>query len=114
MKIVSNKRFKVLEDNEKEIWSLQRKNKDLEGELEVMKDRVRSVEDAYQEKTGLNIRVETTKVFAKFDKIEMITMMSGLHKLMKSSESTGDITYYTDLIKKLQGFIDHMEDPKDE
>lgn len=75
-----------------------------------LKARVKEVEDSYEKASGMKIRVETTKVFAKFDKKEMVLMMAGVQSLLKSANYHDDMEYYIGLIKKIQNYIDHMED----
>lgn len=101
---------KKLDAVEAELCTARMLNDSLESELKVLKDRVRSVEDAYTQKTGLQIRNDITKVFTKFTKIEMIAMMSGMYALMKNSSNVADIAVYSELVQRIQGFIDKMED----
>jgi tetrahydromethanopterin S-methyltransferase subunit G len=108
--IISADRLKSLEDDQKKLGVLSMHAQEIEKELEELKKRVRDVESAYTEKTGLQIRNDITRVFVKFSKVEMITMMAGVYGLMKNCVNTGDVTMYSELVQKLQGFINKMED----
>jgi len=101
---------KDLDKAQTELCELRMCNENAEAELKTLRDRVRSVENAYTEKTGLAIRNDIVKIFVKFTKVELITMLAGLYALMKNSSSASDIQAYAAMTDKLQGFIDKMED----
>lgn len=83
---------------------------DLEARFKLLNDRVKEIENTYERDSGIKIRTEVTKVFSKFDKPEMIVMMAGVSSLLKNPGSHNDAEYYVNLIKKIQGYIDHMEE----
>ena len=75
-----------------------------------LKARVKEVEDTYEKASGIKIRIETTKVFAKFDKKEMVAMMAGVQSLLRAAHHQDDLEYYLGLIKKIQEYLNNMED----
>jgi hypothetical protein len=106
-KLIGNK--KAIKDQE-ELISLRHKNEELYSQYKKLESRIKEVEDAYTIKSGVVVRNEITQVHCKFSKIDMIIMMSGIYSLMKSSSNVHDITSYTELIGRMQNYIDEMQD----
>ena len=80
-----------------------------------LRKRVREVENKYEQDSGISIRNEVTRVYAKFDKIEMCIIQAGIMKLIeKPGANQDDLQFYLSLAKKVEGFIDNMQDPKEE
>ena len=107
LKIINKKDY---ENKNRELIELRHRNEVLYSDYKKMEERVKEVEDAYTKKSGLQVRLETTKVYAKFSKLELVVMMSGVMKLAHSSSSLSDIEEYTRIVKKIQGYIDGMSD----
>jgi hypothetical protein len=111
--IVGSKRLKVLEKAEGELSMAHMQIDQLSKELVEMKKRVRDVERAYTEKTGLQIRNDITTIICKFNKAEMCIIMGGIQALMQKSNSANDIQFFSSMIQRIQGFIDNMKEDED-
>lgn len=107
IKIINKKDY---ENKSRELIELRHKNEVLYSDYKKMEERTKEVEDAYTKKSGLKVRVESTKVYAKFSKLELVVMMSGVMKLAHTSSNLPDIEEYTRIVKKIQGYVDGMDD----
>lgn len=107
IKIINKKDY---ENKVRELIELRAAHKDLYADYITMKERVEEVEEAYTKKSGLKVRIESTKVYAKFSKLELIVMMSGVVKLTNAQSSLSDIEEYTRIVKKIQRYVDGMDD----
>jgi len=76
--------------------------------------RVIELENAVEQGYGVTVRREVTNVIVDFNKLEMVILLSGVHKLLKGSKTTEDAEFYINLIKKLQKAIDKMPEDKEE
>ena len=101
--------YRDLKSKALEAYVLSEDIKRLKKELEESTTRLKKVEDAYTIQSGIPIRVEVTRVFAKFNKTEMCAFQAGLQRLLTNS-TMGDAEYYIKLSQKVQGFIDNMDE----
>jgi hypothetical protein len=75
-----------------------------------LQKRVRELEDAIKDGTGISLRNEITQINVAFDKIEMETMVNGIVYLIeKRFNRIDDVKYYVTLIEKLSGAIRALE-----
>ena len=80
-----------------------------------MHTRVIEMENGINETFSVSIRNDVTTVECVFNKIEMAFLMAGVYKLLNDANSTvDDKEFYIKLYKKIQKYIDKMEDPTDE
>ena len=80
-----------------------------------MHTRVIEMENGINETFSVSIRNDVTTVECVFNKIEMAFLMAGVYKLLNDANSTvDDKEFYIKLYKKIQKYIDKMEDPADE
>jgi len=100
---IINHKIKVIDNNFVLISKLSIKNSEL-------KQRVIDLEDSIEEGYGIKIRQEITTVKADFNKFEMVMLLSGIIKLIKSSQNAEDSRILIELNDKIQGFIDNMKE----
>jgi hypothetical protein len=98
----------VIIEKIKTINSLYKKLEEYSG----YKERATELEDSIEKGYGVKIRNEVTVVKTDFTKLEMVTMLAGVHKLAKSSESIDDTKIYIALVEKIQKLIDVMKENK--
>jgi hypothetical protein len=84
--------------------------RELSNEKDVFKKRVFDLEDAIQKEYGVKIRNEVTEVHCDFDKLEMVIFLAGIYQLIDRSGEIEDKEHYIKLYKKVQSFVDKMEE----
>jgi hypothetical protein len=109
-KIIKNDTYYELIDSRNHY---ERRTDELEIKLDEAQERVRLVEDNFKGRTGIQVRQDITKVYAKFTKLEMALMMAGVIKLSKDAKTPDDALFMIGLVKKIQGFLDHMDEEKE-
>ena len=98
----------------KEIDELKKKsesNIELTQKYDQLRRRVIELENDFEEKHKVTIRVEKTFVIAKLTKMEMVIVLAALDSLMKNPKTNhDDMRFYFDLYSKIQGFVKNMEE----
>lgn len=83
--------------------------------LDNKQSRIDELERGIETGFGVKVRQEITKVIADFTKLEMVIMLAGVQKLSKQPSVTiSDLEIYIELLKKIQGFINDMEEETEE
>jgi len=104
---------KMLNSRNEVIASYEKKIQELVEEKRALTARVKDVEDGVAKEFAIPVRQDITIVKADFDKLEMVTLFSGVMKLINNAKAIDDINFYTKLINKIQGLIDQMKDPEE-
>jgi hypothetical protein len=97
----------------KESEELSKELKILKEEKDKAVERVNDVETKVEQEFGVPIRQVTVLVDTEFTKVEMVTMMSGVHKLLNSGKNIDDLEFYVALIKKMQKLLDQMPESQE-
>lgn len=77
-------------------------------ELNIYKDRVATLEDAWEKDRLVPVRNNIIKVNVPFDKLDFVVLLSGVSMLLKSSANPDDCEVYIRIMKELQKLIDQV------
>ena len=99
---------------EYELAEIMKNLEESKSELAIFKERAESLENRIETDFGVSVRNITTVIKVEFTKLEMVTMMAGVFRLTHNSKTMEDAEYYIALSKKLQGFIDQMQEDEEE
>jgi hypothetical protein len=72
--------------------------------------RINEVESAVEKGFGVKVRNEVTVIKCEFNKLEMVILLSGVHKLFKDSKSVEDTKVYMTLIDKINSNLPLMKE----
>jgi len=77
---------------------------------EKFRQRMRHLEDAVKDGFGVTVRNEVTEVQCEFNKLEMVMILAGVHKLLSGSKDPDDMKIYLSLIDKINGVLPKMKE----
>ena len=104
-----------LRDASDSMTMLKKQVEELTEERDRFKKRTIMLENAFKKEQGISIRQDITQVIVDFDKVEMVIIMAALTKMISTGMKTPeDAEYVLKLLRKIEGFVNKMEEPKDD
>jgi hypothetical protein len=115
--IMKHKMDKSSDEDQKEINSIKAQKDGLFAKLvaastlcDQKHKRIIDLEDTIENGYGIKVRNEITEVICKFNKLEMVVMLSGISLLISRSPNKDDIKFYFSLIDKITNILPEMKE----